>query len=69
MREPDYVADGISINLAMSVRAIEALEEVGVANEVLQCTIPMRARMIHELDGTRWAYPYGTSNEVPNTPD
>lgn len=55
---------GRSINLAMSVRAITALTEVGVADTVLSKVIPMHARMIHELDGRTWAYPYGTHGEV-----
>ena len=64
MRSLDFVGDGISINLAMSVRAIEALKEVGCEANVLQRSIPMRGRMIHELDGSTWSYPYGTKHEV-----
>src|SRR3954465_7960120 len=38
---------GRSINLALSTRGIHALEQVGLAQEVLQHAIPMRGRMIH----------------------
>jgi kynurenine 3-monooxygenase len=38
---------GRSINLALSTRGIHALEQLGIANEVLKHAIPMRGRMIH----------------------
>jgi len=50
---------GRSINLALSVRGIHALREVGVAEEVLQASILMRGRMIHALDGSLTFQPYG----------
>lgn len=55
---------GRSINLAMSVRGLSALAEVGMDDAVRSKAIPMRARMIHELDGRTWEYPYGTHGEV-----
>lgn len=42
---------GRSINLALSTRGIEALREVGLAEEVLASAIPMRGRMIHPRRG------------------
>ncbi|HVZ95105.1 MAG TPA: NAD(P)/FAD-dependent oxidoreductase [Phycisphaerales bacterium] len=42
---------GRSINLALSVRGIDALAEVGLADEVLATAIPMRGRMIHDPAG------------------
>src|SRR3989442_15210547 len=36
-----------SVNLAPSTRAIQALEQIGIADEVLKHAIPMRGRMIH----------------------
>jgi kynurenine 3-monooxygenase len=45
-REENMVA-GRSINLALSTRGIHALQQVGIADEVLQHAIPMRGRMIH----------------------
>lgn len=42
---------GRSINLALSTRGIHALEQLGIADEVLRQAIPMRGRMIHERSG------------------
>src|ERR1051326_9183957 len=50
---------GRSINLALSVRGLHALREVGLADEVLKSSILMRGRMIHHLDGTLAFQPYG----------
>jgi kynurenine 3-monooxygenase len=41
------IIGGRSINLALSTRGIHALEQLGIADEVLQHAIPMRGRMIH----------------------
>ena len=41
------IVGGRSINLAVSTRGIHALEQLGIANEVLKHAIPMRGRMIH----------------------
>jgi kynurenine 3-monooxygenase len=38
---------GRSINLALSTRGIHALEQLGIADEVLRHAIPMPGRMIH----------------------
>src|SRR5438105_2342898 len=48
-----------SINLAISVRGIHALREVGLADEVLRTAIPMRGRMIHARSGALSFQPYG----------
>src|ERR1700692_4886282 len=45
-REGNLVG-GRSINLALSTRGIHALQQLGIAGEVLQHAIPMRGRMIH----------------------
>ncbi len=50
---------GRSINLALSVRGIHALQEVGLAEEVLRSSILMRGRMIHARDGALTFQPYG----------
>src|SRR4051812_28252638 len=42
---------GRSINLALSTRGIHALEQLGIANDVMQHAIPMRGRMIHDKSG------------------
>jgi kynurenine 3-monooxygenase len=41
------IVGGRSINLAVSTRGIHALEQLGIADEVLRHAIPMRGRMIH----------------------
>lgn len=50
---------GRSINLAISVRGIHALAEVGLAEDVLRQAIPMRGRMIHSPSGRLAFQPYG----------
>lgn len=50
---------GRSINLALSVRGISALQEVGVADEVLASAIAMPGRMIHDRAGALHFQPYG----------
>ncbi len=54
-RRPDMrrgpVEAGRSINLALSLRGIHALREIGLADDVLRVAIPMRGRMIHAPDG------------------
>src|SRR3954447_20629232 len=49
---------GRSINLALSTRGIHALEQIGIADEVLKHAIPMRGRMIHEKSGELHFAPY-----------
>src|SRR5436853_6843894 len=49
---------GRSINLALSSRGIHALEQLGIADEVLRHAIPMRGRMIHEKTGELHFSPY-----------
>jgi kynurenine 3-monooxygenase len=50
---------GRSINLALSVRGIHALRELGLADEVLRNSVLMRGRMIHARDGALTFQPYG----------
>src|SRR5438128_9974113 len=61
-RRPDPRAGnfvgGRSINLALSTRGIHALEQLGLADEVLQHAIPMRGRMIHDKSGELHFVPY-----------
>ena len=58
------VVRGRSINLALSCRGIQALKHVGLEEEVLHHAIPMRARMIHDLDGTCHPIAYGRPDQV-----
>jgi kynurenine 3-monooxygenase len=50
---------GRSINLALSVRGLHALRDLGLADEVLQSSILMRGRMIHGRTGALTFQPYG----------
>jgi len=56
-REGNLVG-GRSINLALSTRGIHALEQLGLADEVLQHAIPMRGRMIHDKSAALHFSPY-----------
>src|SRR3954465_2568951 len=61
-RRPDPRAGnfvgGRSINLALSTRGIHALQQLGLADEVLHHAIPMRGRMIHDKSGDLHFAPY-----------
>jgi kynurenine 3-monooxygenase len=50
---------GRSINLALSVRGIHALRELGLAEAVLAESVLMRGRMIHAQTGALTFQPYG----------
>lgn len=66
-RRPDMrkvkISAGRSINLALSVRGIHALKEVGVFDEISKILIPMRGRMVHPLDGEINFQPYSRNPE------
>ncbi len=49
---------GRSINLALSTRGIHALEQLGIAEDVMRHAIPMRGRMIHGRSGDLHFAPY-----------
>ena len=50
---------GRSINLALAARGIAALRRAGIETEVSKLLIPMRGRMVHDLDGAQRFLPYG----------
>jgi kynurenine 3-monooxygenase len=56
-RAGDFVG-GRSINLALSTRGIHALQQLGIADEVMRHAIPMRGRMIHDKSGDLHFAPY-----------
>lgn len=66
-RRPDPrkagTSEGRSINLALSRRGLFALEEVGLAREVREISIPMRGRIMHPVRGDLHFQPYGTEPE------
>lgn len=43
---------GRSINLALSARGIDALNRIGLVDDVMAHALPMRGRMLHDRDGT-----------------
>lgn len=64
MRRHDLPA-GRSINLALAQRGIQPLRKVGLYEEIRKLLIPMRGRMLHDVDGTLTFTPYGrTQGEV-----
>ncbi|XP_069463749.1 kynurenine 3-monooxygenase isoform X2 [Ambystoma mexicanum] len=57
------IVSGRSINLALSHRGLQALQAVGMEDQIVSKGIPMRARMIHSLSGKQCAIPYGKNNQ------
>jgi len=53
------VAAGRSINLALAARGIRALEAAGVMHHVEPLLVPMRGRMLHNIDNSTEFLPYG----------
>lgn len=62
-RRPDIrktdIPAGRSINLALSKRGLHALKEIGLADKVYDNVIPMKGRLIHQINGTLDFQPYG----------
>ena len=50
---------GRSINLALADRGIHALQLAGVFQDVAPALLPMRGRLIHDLEGGTSLQPYG----------
>jgi kynurenine 3-monooxygenase len=50
---------GRSINLALSVRGLHALDEIGLKDRVVASSVLMRGRMIHPVRGPLVFQPYG----------
>ncbi|GIT74773.1 MAG: hypothetical protein Ct9H300mP29_7670 [Candidatus Neomarinimicrobiota bacterium] len=48
----ESISAGRSINLALSARGNHALKEVGLYDKIKPYTIPLKGRMIHDLNGT-----------------
>ncbi len=61
MRQVPFLA-GRSINLAISCRGIKALEQGGIADEVMAHAVPMLGRMIHGLHGRCEYQAYGRND-------
>ncbi len=54
---------GRSINMALAARGIRGLKLAGVLERVMPLAIPMRGRMVHELDGSAGLQMYGVRPE------
>jgi len=50
---------GRSINLALAARGIAALRRAGIEAAIAKLLIPMRGRMVHDLEGAQRFLPYG----------
>ena len=50
---------GRSINLALSARGIEALRSIGIFSKIQSQLLPMKGRMIHDMDGKTHLQSYG----------
>lgn len=66
-RRPDMrnnkISAGRSINLALSNRGINALDKVGLTEDILSDAIPMYGRMMHSKTGELNFQPYGTEEQ------
>lgn len=70
-RRPDMrklsMSAGRSINLALSDRGINALEEVGLMDEIRKIAIPMHGRQLHHVDGNSGYQAYGKEGQFINS--
>lgn len=57
------IVRGRSINLAISMRGLTALDEVGLKERALEMAVPMRGRMMHDLDSTLTFQRYSARKE------
>ena len=60
----DKYGAGRSINLALSNRGMQALEEVGVLNEIMSIAMPMYKRIMHSVNGDLTEQPYGQKGQA-----
>lgn len=63
----NFLGGGRSINLALSNRGIRALEEVGLAAEMKRHSVPMKGRLMHDVQGKLTFQPYGTQGQYINS--
>ena len=54
---------GRSINLALAARGIRGLEAANVMSEVKPLLVPMRGRMVHDIDGSMELLHYGQRDD------
>jgi len=63
-RRKHFQDAGRSINLACSTRGWRALDGIGVGDAVRREAIPMRGRILHDLEGQTSFQPYGTGDQA-----
>jgi kynurenine 3-monooxygenase len=61
------IPEGKSINLALSHRGIRALKEADVFAQLEASLIPMKGRMMHDLQGELTFQPYGEDGQFINS--
>jgi kynurenine 3-monooxygenase len=57
------LAEGKSINLAISTRGFHALRQVGLAERILEMAVPMHGRLMHDRRGHTVFQSYGTGDD------
>lgn len=62
MRRQDVDA-GRSINLVVTDRGLKALNRVGLKEKILELSIPMKGRMLHDEEGKETFVPYGQKDD------
>jgi len=62
----EQVDGGRSINLVVTSRGIQALEQVGLKDEILKITIPVYGRMMHSVEGDLTYQSYSKDNSECN---
>lgn len=70
-RRPDMrnnlLDTGRSINMALSNRGLKPLKELDLMEKVEEMVIPMKGRMIHDLEGITNLQPYGKEGQAINS--
>ncbi len=61
------ISAGKSINLALSERGWNPLKEVGLEEDLLKMIIPMKGRLMHNLEGELTFQPYGKEGQTINS--
>ncbi len=61
------ISAGKSINLALSTRGINAMDAVGIMDEIKPLMIPMTGRIMHSTKGELTYQPYGEEGQAINS--
>jgi kynurenine 3-monooxygenase len=59
----DPLQQGRSINMTLCTRGLNALREIGILDQILSLTIPLKGRIVHGEDGRTAFQPYGRKPE------